>query len=829
MKKSVLRRATALTAALAFMAGSAVSCSGKKENDSVKAKSKDTKQLMAASYRAVEMDTDIEYVDSMYRVSSDTIVLLGFDYENNEQKIYKTDNDFSNVEEVKLDIGEKKDNVEVNMNSSISPEGDIYVMATFTDYGDMERPNFDDPDFDYDKFDWDKYQEDLEKNAKTSNKLYVVDLDGKVKTEKEITGLEEYADENEDAMGGKYGSSGVNVGSLTPCGNGKAILSIYGGMGETYVLLDSDGTVKEKVDIPDFEYIYGMTLLDEKTLAVTGYSGSGMKIVFIDSETLKPTGDEIKGDYSNEALNGTFFAGSGDYKMYSSGSKGMYGIKADGSSDEIINWLDSDLGDGYVRSLITMDNGDYVVLYNDYSSSKSNGSTFYRLTQRDASELENTKVITIGALSGDWEIRDQVAQFNKTHDGVRFKIVDYSQYNKYDEDKQVYTESAEAQLKKDIISGSAPDMIFGSTNALTKSLGKKGLFVDLYEMLDKDPDLKKDDIMPNVLKACEVNGKLLSLANSFTVSTLVTKAKNFEKDRWTADELIETYENRSDKDMHLSGLDTRDSAIELLMYSFSDLIDYENGKCHFDDPEFTKLLKFIDSFEPAPKFDNYDDPEAQEYYEEMDKYYGNAALKNDKVLLSSVYIYDLQDIVSTLNGEFKDGDIKFIGYPSAEGQGSVMMINSSFSILSTSEDKDACWELIKGNFEEETDEGEKEGYSRYSSYGLPALKKNFDRQLNKCMNKPYYYDNEGKKQEYDYTYWDDKGEKEITIDPLSQEQVDFISDYISNTTKVMGDFDPDINSILEEEMMAYINGEKTSEEAAQLLQNRISLILSEQS
>ena len=45
----------------------------------------------------------------------------------------------------------------------------------------------------------------------------------------------------------------------------------------------------------------------------------------------------------------------------------------------------------------------------------------------------------------------------------------------------------------------------------------------------------------------------------------------------------------------------------------------------------------------------------------------------------------------------------------------------------------------------------------------------------------------------------------------------------------MGDFDPDMESILEEEIMAYMKGEKTADEAIDLLQTRISLILSEQS
>ena len=825
MKKTVLRRATALSVAVMVMSGAAISCSEKAAKNNNNGKANDTQQLMATSYRAVEMDVDVESVNSMYRVDENNIVLLGYDYQKGEQKIYKTDNDFSNIEAIELDLGIDKEKVDANVNAAVSPEGDIYAMVSITDYGDMERPNFEAPDFDYESFDWDKYQEEVEKNAKYSNKLYVVDLDGKVKLEKEITGLEEYADDNEDSKYAKGG--GAQVGRVIPCSGGKAVLELYGAMEQKYVVLDNEGNLKEEVELPDFEYVYGISMLDAKTLIVNGYSKDGMKVAFVDSETLKPTGEEITGDSISDVMYGDFYPGTGDYKILSIGSSGLFGVKEDGSYDELINWLDSDLGDGAINSIITMDNGEYVVLYNDYSSTKSSSSTFYRLTQRDASEIENTKVITIGALNGDWEVRDQVSKFNKTHDGVRFKVVDYSKYDEYDKETGVYQQLSSSQLKKDIISGNAPDMICGSSNVLTKSLGKKGLFVDLYEMLDKDADLKREDLMPNVLKACEVDGKLLSLTSTFEISTLLAKKKNIDKERWNADELIEAYENRPNKEMHLMGPDTRDSVMEILMHSFSSLIDYENGKCHFDDPEFKKLLNFIDTFEPGKDFEE-GDPEAEEYYEEMDKYYGSEAFNSDMVLLNSLYIYEPSELVGQLNGQYLKDEVSFIGYPCNEGQGSVMMFDNTFSILTTSEYKDFCWDLIKENFKEETDEDEKGGYASYH-FGMSALKKNFERELNKCMSKPYYYDENGKKQEYEYSYYDEKKQDQVDVKPLSQEQVDFISDYVMNTTQVMSDFDPDIESILEEEIMAYMKGEKTADEAISLLQSRISLILSEQS
>ena len=42
-------------------------------------------------------------------------------------------------------------------------------------------------------------------------------------------------------------------------------------------------------------------------------------------------------------------------------------------------------------------------------------------------------------------------------------------------------------------------MIVSYNRGVIDSLCKKGLFEDLYTMLDKDPDISRDDIMPNVL------------------------------------------------------------------------------------------------------------------------------------------------------------------------------------------------------------------------------------------------------------------------------------------------------------------------------------------
>ena len=112
--------------------------------------------------------------------------------------------------------------------------------------------------------------------------------------------------------------------------------------------------------------------------------------------------------------------------------------------------------------------------------------------------------------------------------------------------------------------------------------------------------------------------------------------------------------------------------------------------------------------------------------------------------------------------------------------------------------------------------------------GFPSLKSQFDEMAEKSMKKPTYKDENGKEVEQDLIYYSQDG-KEVKVDPLNEKEKDFIVDYIKNTTQVSDAIDPDVSMILEEEIMAYIKGEKTADEIIELIQNRVSLLVSEQS
>ena len=101
-------------------------------------------------------------------------------------------------------------------------------------------------------------------------------------------------------------------------------------------------------------------------------------------------------------------------------------------------------------------------------------------------------------------------------------------------------------------------------------------------------------------------------------------------------------------------------------------------------------------------------------------------------------------------------------------------------------------------------------------------------QAEASMKKPVNKDEEGNEREEELYYYSMSGEN-IKIDPLTKEEKDYIVNYIKSIDKSMGDFDPEVQQIFNEEVMAFLKGEKSCDDIVDLLQNRVSLLVSEQS
>ncbi|MBP3243262.1 MAG: extracellular solute-binding protein [Ruminococcus sp.] len=751
-------------------------------------------------YRSVELTADIpmDYVANISKLGdSGNYLVCGSDNKGNSL-IYVADSEFSSFTE--LDLGVKfPENSTRNTNCCVLGNGNIAVMLQLTDYGDFKLPDYDDPDFDYESFDFDAMQE-----ASTySNYFIILDSDGNVISSNEPTEFDEY----------KYMDGTFAVSSLSPIGEDKCILSLYTDTAEVYLVIDMDGKIVEKLDLDEGSNLYQSCMDADHNLCYISWENDGLSLKRLSASDYKPMDNAISlKDIDNSGMTYAI-PGDGDYEFYLTGSTSLYGIKSDGTVAEIINWIDSDINGSYINAVAPLGNGEFVTYERDWNT---NIGSLNRLTKRDASELADTEVITLAVMYADSSITSQVTAFNKQNDKVRVKIKDYSSYYEYDEQNEKTINTPSKQLKMDIVSGNRPDMICCYDISVMNTLAAKGTFADLNQVMSESGTIKPEDIMPNVVDALSLDGKLYYITPSFSINTLAIKSKNFDKENWTLDELIETYKKAPEGTKLFNESNSKESVFYNLYYNMT-FTDDLNGTCSFDSPDFLKLLEFVDTFDKEadePDWDNASQEEMDAYYTEQ-----QAACRNDKALLSTVYLSEAREYARAAQGEFGD-KITLVGYPSDNGQGAKLNFNNCYAITEDSEHKDACWEFISCFFDYSN------ANNRYYN-GFPVLQSEFEKTLDQAMDRPFWTDDKGEKQYYDDSYWISDTEQ-IDVKPLTKEERDFIADYIKNTSSRSAYYNEDVYEIVNEEIEAFFNGERSAQETADLIQNRASIVLSEQ-
>ena len=754
MKNSLIKRSVSgvLTVAMIF---SAYSCNEKKNDDSSSQTAQTANEVIKNSYSSIDMDIEIpaDYIDSMYYIK-DTSQVLIMGSANEENKLYITDMDFSGFNEISLDF-EKPANSQAYLRSTVSPDGYIYALLTLIDYGDFKLPDYDDPNFDYENFDYEAMYE----AAEYSCTLYKLTPDGQVISVNELENIEDYSSDSE--------YDGIHINNIVADINGNILITMSGNE-DIYLIADENGRINGKISAGDnVHYMNSFTTDTEGNIFGCGYGTKGSAIFKVDMNSKTFVENEIDSE-DNDILNANYIsAGAGDYNLLLSTSNGLYGIDNDNKPVEIINWIDSDINSNSVQNIIALEDGDFIAYINNYDN---NTQGFARLTKRNAEELANQTVITVGMLYSDQAVTSRITEFNKSNTDYRIKIADYSKYNEYNEEKETMTNSAQKQLKMDILSGNEPDMIITSDFSLIEELAPKGIYADLATYLEKDEDLSKDDIMPNVLEASKIKGKLYSLSPTFTVQSMACKSKFYDKENWSVDDFIDTmHEN---KDMHITQYgNTKDEAFSALSSIVYECVDFNKAECNFNSDEFKNILEFCNEFKDKSEeinWENATDEELQEYWNETE-----TLLMEDKALLYNLNFYDLTEYSTAKNAYFGGEDITLVGIPSEDGKGARISIDSAMAILESSPSKDVCWKFIKEFFTEDYQSSE-----NHYMWGLPSLVSAFDKKAEESMKKPYYTDENGKKIEYENTYYINN--REITIDPLTKEEKDFVVKYIKS-------------------------------------------------
>ena len=616
-------------------------------------------------------------------------------------------------------------------------------------------------------------------------KTYLIRYNSDMQKEWEIDMAEIYTEEN------RY------IQNITSGGDGKLYLS----SDNVIFVLDSTGAKIKTISV-NTDWINGLTSTTDGRVFTVQYGNNGMEMVEIDT-TKDAVGETFRGvpDSNNDirpGKEGTLLVG-GFSKLYEYDLTAM-------EATPLFSWVDCNIQGDYARDVSLLDDGRIVVFCDNYEGKPE----IVILTKTEASQVPEKKILTIGTLyESNGSLQDAVVSFNKKNTEYQVKIKSY--IDETAEWTETTYQDAINQFNADLVSDNCPDLMDLSMANLA-NLTAKGVLEDLTPYLENSKIANIDDFVPSALEAYHLNGIQATVPVYFGVNTLLARTSVVgEKSGWTMEDMLTLAKENPDAQL-LHGM-TKNTALQsCLRYASDSFIDYENGTCNFESPQFIQFLEFANCF-----------PETYEY--NPDESFPDM-LQSGKVLLSDasfsdVHAYQMYYLM------FEEDGVTPIGYPTSDGTPGVFLSgNETYGISSKTEYKDVAWSFIENVLAAEHD---------MYGWGFPSRKENLEKMFEEACKPDYQYDENGEiakdaagnpiehpKTSWGYDNWN------VDIYAASQEEIDGVRALIEIARPLSSESE-EIYSIITEEAAPYFSGQKSAEETAKIIQSRVQIYVSENS
>lgn len=500
--------------------------------------------------------------------------------------------------------------------------------------------------------------------------------------------------------------------------------------------------------------------------------------------------------YRYQIMNGSY------YDIYLTDDYGVYGYNiGDSEITKVMDYISSDFSSNYLYQSSFMDENTFVAYYYD-----DEGVQLSKFVKVPAEEVVDKIELTLGCYYLNYDIKQKLVEFNKNSDQYKIFIRDYAMYDTMDDYTQGLT-----RLNADIVSGDVPDIMLLNSQMPVESYIAKGVFADLNEFLEKDTQLKKEDLMANVMEALSTEDGLYQIAPSFSVTSFAAKTADVGAEPgWTMDEAIALLASKPEGTQLLSEITSSNFMYYTMWICGQEYVDWDKGECYFDTDGFKKILEYANSLPREIDYTAVMDDES--YWQEMETQY-----RDGKTILSMQYISSFRDYAYAKQGTFGE-DITFIGFPIEDGLGGCLNIDQTMAISALSKNQDAAWEFVKSFFTEE--------YQDNLGYNFPVRISSMKKQEEKSWEKPYMIDENGNKQEYDDYFY--VGGIEVPVEPLTKEESGKVLDYIKSLDTICT-YNEALNNIITEETESYFSGQKSVDEVVDIIQSRAKIYVSENS
>ena len=568
---------------------------------------------------------------------------------------------------------------------------------------------------------------------------------------------------------------------------------------EKFAIYEANGNYLGLLNLETDDNSWGsnfVTLRDGRTIWYY-YQDQTLKFIEVDIST---------GTRGNEyILEGNVYSysihpGAG-YDLFVSDYSDLYGYNLGAEPVRLMNYVDSDLNIYNLYSIFAIDAGRFWTMLYDSSEGRNYFAQFTKVRPEDV--VDKIGLVLAGTYV-DWDIKNQVVSFNKSNEKYRISLVEYDSLYNTGED---WTAGV-TRLNTDIATGRAPDILVVTYNLPIGSYMAKGLFADFLPFIEKDEELDVNDLMPNVVEAFSMNGKLFRLTPQFGVGTVFAKSSLVgNTPGWTLAD-VRALQARF-PEASLFDMMTRSTIMYYAMtYNGDKFVDWEKGLCHFNSDAFISLLEFMKEFPEEIDYSIYD---RSDYWANWESNY-----RMDRTLLMMTQLGNLREYNRTAKGSFGE-DVTMIGFPTEEGNGAALVTYQSFAMSARSKNLDGAWAFLRHYLTDEYQDSN-------STWMFPISRKIFDIKANEAMERPYYLDMDGQKIEYDETYYIDG--MEITLPSMNEAERDRVVDYILSVNSI-GEYDEALVNIINEEAGSFFAGQKTVREVVDIIQSRAQIYVNE--
>ncbi|MDE7221309.1 MAG: hypothetical protein K2O45_17105 [Oscillospiraceae bacterium] len=409
-----------------------------------------------------------------------------------------------------------------------------------------------------------------------------------------------------------------------------------------------------------------------------------------------------------------------------------------------------------------------------------------------------------------------IFNFNNKHPDAQIEVLDYSD------------EGGVERLLTELTLGWVPDIIElhriktddrdwaymgtseGEYQMPYQQMARKGYLEDLWPYIENDPELGRDALLETPMKAAEVDGGLYMLFKEVFINTLIGETSVVgERDGWTIDELMETFAAAMPEESTIlqKSATRREMYDKLYCTTLDQYIDWETGKCSFDNDEFRGMLEFLSAFPTEYKTDIINKYELEK----------DAAcwILDGKQMLQSIFVSDLWHI-SQMDKSFGRERISCVGYPTTDGSsGSFFNIPGTILAMSSvCQDKEAAWEFMSYLVRPSASWT---SLAQTSPRYLPVNRKDYEvgisldmRDSSKSKIPLYFY----------------QGGPNIFPDPPMKEDILRFEMLINNTKQIYWPNEA-LSDTVWDAIGPYFAGDKTLDETIQLVQNRVTLYVNE--